>query len=410
VAGSNANGVDLAESVTPTLTAGTRYFIVVDTPTFDNSAAGFHFAIRRGLVPNDNCGSAPAIDPSRLPFSVSGTTFGATNTLDPGESCSLSTLSTRGPDVVFQFTPADTQLYVITVTPIGRFDTSVYLTTDCSTIDGCFGADVGGSGDAEVIRKNLNAGTTYFIILDGFGGDAGDFTLSVQPSLPRAPIAPSELVATAVSATQINLSWRDNSGDEQGFRIERSLDGFSFAEIATVGPNVTTFNDTTVFANTFFFYRISSFNNFGTSDPSNIAFAQTPANPVPVNPVILVDPTSLDFGSVRVTQSDTKSVTITNGGQANLIISAISDPGGPFTILNKPALPLTLQTNESGTLNIRFSTIPAGVSNASFTIQSNDPNAAITTVTLTGIGASAPVPNLEITPVTVDFGTTTTPT
>ena len=292
---------------------------------------------------------------------------------------------------------------------MARFDTSVYLTTDCSTIAGCFGADVGGAGAPETIRKSLNAGTTYFIVVDGFGSDAGDFTFSLQPSMPRAPAAPSDLTATAVSATQINLSWRDNSGDELGFRIDRSLDGFNFAEIATVGSNVTAFNDTNVFANTFFFYRVSSFNNFGTSEPSNIAFAQTPANPIPPNPVIVVAPTSIDFGSVRVTQSDTRTVTITNGGAANLIVSSISDPGGPFTIVNKPALPLTLQSNESVTLTVRFAPIFGGQANASFTIQSNDPNAPVSTVTLTGIGAAAPVPNLEVTPVTVDFGTTATP-
>jgi HYDIN/CFA65/VesB family protein/ASPM-SPD-2-Hydin domain-containing protein len=409
VAGSNANGFDRGEFVTPTLTAGTRYLIVVDTPAFDNNAGAFHFALRRGLVANDTCATAIVIDPSRLPFSVSGTTFGGVNNLDPRESCSLSSQSTRGPDVVYQFTPADTQLYIITATPNGHYDTSVYLTTDCSTIAGCFGADVGGAGAPETIRRNLNAGTTYFIVVDGFGSDAGDFNFSLQPSMPRAPAAPSDLTATAVSATQINLSWRDNSGDELGFRIERSLDGFIFAEIATVGSNITAFNDTTVFANTFFFYRVSSFNNLGTSDPSNIAFAQTPGNPIPPTPLIVVAPTSIDFGSVRVTQSDTRTITITNGGAANLVISSISDPGGAFTIVNKPALPLTLQSTESVTLTVRFAPIFSGQTNASFTIQSNDPNAPVSTVTLTGAGAAAPVPNLEVTPFIVDFGTTATP-
>src|SRR5207247_895727 len=156
------------------------------------------------------------------------------------------------------------------------------------------------------------------------------------------PAAPSDLTATAISTTRVDLAWHDNSGDEQGFRIERSLDGFNFGEIGTVGPNVTTFSDTNAFANTLFFYRVFAFNGFGNSDPSNIAFAQTPPNPIPVNPMIVVDPTSLDFGSVRVTQSATKTITVTDGGQADLIISAISDPSGPFTIVGKPVLPLTI--------------------------------------------------------------------
>ncbi|MEK6289067.1 MAG: choice-of-anchor D domain-containing protein [Acidobacteriota bacterium] len=409
VAGANAKGFDRGEFLTPVLTAGTRYFIVVDTPTHDNNAAGFHFSLRRGLPANDTCGSAAVIDPSRLPFTVSASTFGASNDSDPGASCFTSSQSTHGPDILFQFTPGDSQLYIITVTPNGRFDASVYLTTDCATIAGCFGVDVGGSGTPEILRRSLDAGTTYFVVVDGFGGDAGDFTLSLEPSMPRSPVAPSDLTATAVSATQIDLAWLDNSGDEGGFRVERSLDGFSFSEIAIVGTNVTTFSDTTVFENTFFFYRVSAFNNFGTSDPSNIAFAQTPANPIPANPVIVVAPTSIDFGSVRVTQSDTKTITITNAGAANLILSGISDPGGPFSIVNKPALPLTIPSTGSVTLSVRFAPTSAGVANGSFTIQSNDPNAPVSTVSLSGIGTAAAVANLDINPGLIDFGTGRTP-
>ncbi len=409
IAGKNARGFDRGEFLTPTLNAGTRYFIVVDSVVQDPNAGGFHFSLRRGIPSNDTCATARVIDPSRLPFSNSGTTFGAANDLDPGQSCFTATQSTRGPDVVFQFTPADTQVYSMVVTPAGRYDVSIYVTTDCSTIANCSGSDIGGPGDPEELRRNLRSGTKYFIVIDGFGGDAGDFNFSLQPSIPRAPIAPSDLTATAVSSTEIDLAWHDNSADEQGFRIERSLDGFSFNEIGSVGSNVTTFNDTNAFADTFFFYRVLAFNNFGNSDPSNIAFAKTPPNPIPVNPVIVVDPTSIAFGSVRVTQFDTKPVTITNGGAANLIISSISDPGGQFAIVDKPALPLTIGSTQSVIINVRFSPIFTGPANALFAIVSNDPASSSVTVNLSGIGVGAPVPKLETSPLLVDFGTGTTP-
>ena len=409
VAGTNARGFDRGEVLTPVLSAGVRYFIDVDTATLDPNAAGFHFSVRRGLVANETCATATVIDPSRLPFTGSGTTFGAANNLDPGSACFTSPQATRGGDVVFQFTSPDTQLYVITVTPNGRFDASVYLTTNCATIDDCFSADVGGAGAPKILRKTLNAGTTYFVVVDSFLNDSGDFAISLVPSTPRAPVAPSDLTATAVSPTQINLSWHDNSGDEQGFRIERSLDGFNFSELATVASNVTTFSDTNAAPNTFFFYRVSAFNGFGTSEPSNIAFAQTPGNPIPVTPQIVVAPVSIDFGSVRATQSDTRMITVTSGGAASLIITAITDPASPFSIVGKPALPLTLTTNQSVTFSVKFSPAFIGRANGSFTILSNDPLAPVVTVTLTGIGASAPVANLEITPPAVDFGTGTTP-
>lgn len=409
VAGANAGGFDRGESITPTLNAGTTYFIVVDTPAPDPNAAGFHFALRRGRPTNETCATATLIDPSRLPFSSTASTFGATNDVDPGQTCFTQVLSSRGPDVVYQFTPADTQLYIVTATPKGDYDISLYITSDCGSFSGCLSSDIGGSGDAEEIRHSLTAGTTYFISVDGFGGDSGDFTLTLVPSMSHAPFAPSDLSATPVSTTQVDLAWSDNSGDEQGFRIERSLDGFAFNEIATVGPNVTTFSDTTVFADTFFFYRVFAFNGFGSSDPSNVAVAKTPANPVPVNPVIVVDPTSLDFGSVRVTQSGTKTVTVTNGGGSDLIISAINGPSGAFSIVDKPALPVTIPTTQSITLTVKFAPVATGPTSGSFSIQSNDPGQPLVSVNLTGVGASAPVPNLEVNPGLVDFGTSTAP-
>jgi len=409
VAGTNARGFDGGEFLTPTLNAGTRYFIVVDSVNADPNAGSFHFSLRRGLPTNDTCATAGVIDPSRLPFSTSGTTFGANNDLDPGQSCQLSAQSTRGPDVVYQFTPGDTQVYNIVATPAGHYDLSLYVTTDCASIASCSGSDLRGAGDPETVRRNLTAGTTYFIVVDGFGGDAGDFTLSVTPSIPRTPIAPSDLTATAISPGEIDLSWHDNSLDEQGFRIERSLDGFAFTEITSTGPNVTSFNDKTVSADTLYFYRVFAFNGFGNSEPSNIAFAQTPPNPIPPNPVIVVDPTLIAFGSVNIGQSDTKPVTITNSGLANLIVSSISDPGGQFSIVNKPALPLTIPSTQSVTISVRFAPTVTGDTSGSFTIGSNDPATPTVTVNLTGTGAGTPVPNLETSPIFVDFGTGTTP-
>jgi hypothetical protein len=409
VAGANARGFDGGEFLTPTLNAGTQYFIVVDAVLQGPNSNGFHFSIQRGRPSNDTCATATVIDTSRLPFSVTSTTFSMANDIDPAQPCLPSTQSTHGPDVVFQFTPGDTQVYNLTVTPLADFDASIYVTTDCETVANCAGKDIGGAGAPETLLKNLAAGTTYFIVIDGFGIDAGDFTFTLTPSIPHTPAAPTDLTATAVSPTRIDLEWTDNSGDEQGFRIERSLDAFVFSEIATVATNVTTFSDTTVSPDTLYFYRVFSFNNFGNSEASNIAFAQTPPSPIPVNPVIIVDPTSIDFGSVRVSQSDTRTITVTNGGAANLIISSISDPGGPFTIVNKPAVPLTILSTQSVTLTVRFSPVVTGQATGSFAIASNDPVNPNVTVNLSGIGTGTPVPNLVTSFGLVDFGTGTTP-
>jgi Domain of unknown function (DUF1929)/Fibronectin type III domain len=103
-------------------------------------------------------------------------------------------------------------------------------------------------------------------------------------AVPLPPAAPTNLSASAASSSQINLSWTDNASSESGFRIERSLDGTSFTEIATVGANVTTYANTGLSASTQYWYRVRAYNGAGPSGYSNSANATTQAPPGPQPP------------------------------------------------------------------------------------------------------------------------------
>jgi hypothetical protein len=402
VAGANARPFAEGESLTATLNAGTTYFIVIDSPQ-QNGQGQYHFVLRRGLPSNDSCASPIVIEPNRLPFQASATTFGATNDTSPGTPCLRSPQSATGPDVVYQFTPASSQNYDFTVTPVANYDASLYVVTDCVNATGCRGADVGGGGSPETLRRNLNAGTTYFIVVDGFQGDFGDFTLTVVPTIPLAPAAPTNLVATAINSTRIDLGWQDISGDELGFRINRSLDGFSFTEIASVGAGVTSFSDINLSPDTTFFYQVLAFNNFGNSAPSNVAAATTPESPVPVFPVINANPASIDFGTVSSTQVATRPLTISNAGGSDLILSNIIDPAAPFSLQDKPQVPVTIPPGQSLVLTVRFGPTGAQGFNSLLSILSNDPFNGNLVVPLDGIGIGTPVPNLELTSLFLNF-------
>jgi len=89
------------------------------------------------------------------------------------------------------------------------------------------------------------------------------------------PAAPSNLSATPVSTSQINLSWTDNSSNEDGFKLERSTDGTTFTPIALVGANVTTFANTGLGRNKRYYYRVRATNASGNSAYSNTASART---------------------------------------------------------------------------------------------------------------------------------------
>lgn len=402
VAGANTRPLGKGESLVVSLTAGTQYFIVVDNAQLAGEGQ-FHFSLRRGVPANDGCATPTVIESNRLPFTATGTTFGAANNLNPGAPCVTNSQSASGADVVYQFTSPDTQNYDVTVTPNGNYDVTIYIVTNCVSLAGCSSADIHGSGDAENLRRNLAQGQTFFIIVDGFQGDAGDFTIQLVPTIPRTPAPATNLAAVAVSSTQINLMWSDNSIDEQGFRIDRSLDGTNFAELATVNPNVTTFSDTGLTPNTTYFYRVLAFNNFGNSAPSNIAADTTPIPPIPQEPAINVSPVLIEFGSVRATTPATRTVTVSNVGAADLVITTIAGPFGPFSLVNRPTTPFTLATDQSVTLTVQFIPTTVGNFGGSFSIQSNDPDMPSVIVTLSGTGTAAPVPNLEVSPVDLNF-------
>jgi len=90
-----------------------------------------------------------------------------------------------------------------------------------------------------------------------------------------APAAPTTLSAVTQSASSILINWTDNANNESGFRIERSTAGGSFAEIGTVGPNVTTYTNTGLLASTTYTYRVRSYNSLTTSAYTNTATATT---------------------------------------------------------------------------------------------------------------------------------------
>jgi hypothetical protein len=101
---------------------------------------------------------------------------------------------------------------------------------------------------------------------------AGGGTFALFLLLVAVLVRPSETVAG-----QLTLSWIDASADEVGFSIERSVGGedAAFTPLATTGPRVTTYTDTTVAGATTYCYRVRAFNAAAYSDYSFPACATT---------------------------------------------------------------------------------------------------------------------------------------
>ena len=125
----------------------------------------------------------------------------------------------------------------------------------------------GGVDDLVILfATNSQTGDVYtFDNFDSYTAGTGGST----------PAAPSDLTATAVSSSRIDLTWSDNSSDESGFEIERQSGGSGFAQIATVGAETTSHADTGLAASTTYDYRVRATNAHDSSAYSNTASATT---------------------------------------------------------------------------------------------------------------------------------------
>jgi hypothetical protein len=92
------------------------------------------------------------------------------------------------------------------------------------------------------------------------------------------PEAPVNLVASAVSSRQINLSWQYYSPVEDGFRISRSADSTTFTQLAQLPIHQTSFHDSGLTRATKYYYRVTAYNSLYESDPA-VASATTLLKP-----------------------------------------------------------------------------------------------------------------------------------
>ncbi len=85
-----------------------------------------------------------------------------------------------------------------------------------------------------------------------------------------APNAPDNLQCSVVSSSQINLTWNDNSDNEDGFEIEQSQDDANYTMIDDVPENTTTYDVTGLSEEEDYSFRVLAYNDYGDSEYSNI--------------------------------------------------------------------------------------------------------------------------------------------
>ncbi|HEX7880342.1 MAG TPA: fibronectin type III domain-containing protein, partial [Candidatus Eisenbacteria bacterium] len=151
-----------------------------------------------------------------------------------------------------------------------------------------------------LLKAGLAAGTmgvtTGAASLVGCGGGS-------SPG-PVPPGAPTDLVATAVSAARIDLAWADHATDETSYEIERRLATETiFTPLATIASDQVSYSDEAVVERTMYVYRVRAVAEGLDSDYSNEADATTPATGAPLAPANVAVESVMADGAV-ITWSD----------------------------------------------------------------------------------------------------------
>jgi hypothetical protein len=140
-----------------------------------------------------------------------------------------------------------------------------------------------GSGTTAV---NSIASSPNGTLVNAPGWVAGS-PFNLPPPVVPVPAAPTAASAVAPDGVQVQLSWTDNASTEDSYQISRAngADG-TFAVIATLGPNATSYLDAPVSALTEYCYHVIAVNCGGTSDTASacVTTQSSTCNALDLNP------------------------------------------------------------------------------------------------------------------------------
>jgi len=142
---------------------------------------------------------------------------------------------------------------------------------------------VAGATAVSYADAGLSASTTfaYRVRATSASGDSAysNVASATTQAPPPPPDAPIGLSATAASGSEIDLAWTNGAAPQTGVKIERSIDGITFTQIALAAGAAVSYADTGLAASTTYSYRVRATSASGDSAYSNAASATTQAPP-----------------------------------------------------------------------------------------------------------------------------------
>jgi predicted esterase len=198
------------------------------------------------------------------------------------------------------------------------------------------------TGSEALSLRIAGPGITKQLVPNTFFGVPPASAITLAPV--TAPSFPSNLVATGLSKTAIQVTWQDRATTESAYELYRSSgDNSDYILYATLPANTTAFQDTGLYANGVFYYKVRAVNIGGNSVFTNEDSARTFNS----RPSI----TALPNRSARF-------------GQTTVLRLKATDPDGDalvFTTLNLPSFVTLVDSgNRAGSLVVSPSSAQQG--------------------------------------------------
>jgi len=160
----------------------------------------------------------------------------------------------------------------------------------------------------------LDSGSVFNFVVKAYDTDgnvsppSNQVTYSRDPNAPPVPGVPASIVAAAKSYSIIDVTWVDSSSNENGFEIVRSgSPAAPYRNVGVVGPDVTSFSDSSLAPSTIYYYKVRAIGTGGESEYSDTSSATTFGPPLtPIAPTELAG-ASGDSTTISVTWTDNAS-------------------------------------------------------------------------------------------------------
>lgn len=113
-------------------------------------------------------------------------------------------------------------------------------------------------------------------------------------------------------------------------------------------------------------------------------------------PAVALSPASLDFGTVTVGSSASRTAMVQNTGTGPLSVTGLSlCAGTPATFSWSPSAPFTVAAGQSTTLTVSYRPVGAATDAGCIAVATNDPAQPTVNLQVTGAGSQPPVPSVD---------------